>query len=96
VAVKNQSCVAVESIEGTDDAILRAARLAGPGLVVVKLAKPRQDLRFDLPVVGPKTFQILARVKAGALGLEAGKTMILDKEACLRIADKHGICVVAE
>jgi DUF1009 family protein len=96
VAVKRRSCVAVESIEGTDQAILRAGKLAGPGVTVVKLAKPEQDLRFDLPVVGPKTFETLAKVKAAALGLEAGKTLFLDKDKCLAIADKAGIAVVAE
>ncbi len=96
VAVKRQSCVAVESIEGTDQALRRAGRLAGPGLTVVKLAKPRQDLRFDLPVVGLKTFRTLEKVKAAALALEAGKTLFLDREKCLALADRAGICVVAE
>jgi DUF1009 family protein len=96
VAVKRQSCVAVESIEGTDEVILRAGKLAGPGLAVVKLAKPKQDLRFDLPVVGPETFRVLAKVKAGGLGLEAGKTLFLEKEKCLALAAKAGIAVVAE
>ncbi len=93
VCVKRLSCVAVESIEGTDACALRAAKLAGPGLVLVKRARPKQDLRFDLPVVGPKTFQVLAKIKAAAIGLETGKTLILDKEACLKIADRAGICV---
>jgi hypothetical protein len=96
VAVKRTSCVAVESIEGTDACIARAGKLAGPGITVVKLAKPSQDLRFDLPVVGFKTFQVLAKAKAKALGLEAGKTLFLEKERCLALADKSGISVVAE
>jgi len=96
VAVKRASCVAVESIEGTDACIQRAAALAGAGITVVKLAKPRQDLRFDLPVVGLKTFQVLAKAKARALGLEAGKTLFLEKDRCLALADKAGISVVAE
>ncbi len=93
VVVKRQSCVAVESIEGTDACIGRAAKLAGPGCVVVKLARPKQDLRFDLPVVGPKTFQILAKAKAAALVLESGKSLFLDKDACLAAAKKAGIHV---
>ncbi len=96
VAVKRTSCVAVESIEGTDACIARAGKLAGPGITVVKLAKPRQDLRFDLPVVGPRTFQALAKVQAKALGLEAGRTLFLEKERCLDLADQEGISVVAE
>jgi DUF1009 family protein len=96
VVVKRQSCVAVESIEGTDAVIERGGQLGGPGLTVVKLAKPGQDLRFDLPVVGPDTFRMLARVKAGALGLEAGKTLFLEKEKCLRLADQARMAVVAE
>lgn len=86
VVVKRQSCVAVESAEGTDACIQRAAKLAGPGCVVVKLARPKQDLRFDLPVVGAKTFQVLAKARAAALVLERGKTLFLDKEGCLKLA----------
>jgi DUF1009 family protein len=96
VCVKRRSCVAVESIEGTDACILRAGKLAGPGICVVKRARPKQDLRFDLPVVGPKTFQMLAKARAAAIGLEAGKTLMLDKEKCLEIADRAKICVLAE
>lgn len=95
VVVKRQSCVAVESIEGTDACIRRAAKLAGPGCIVVKLPRPNQDLRFDLPVVGPRTFAVLARAKVTALVLEAGKTLFLEKEKCLDTAAKAGISVVA-
>ena len=95
VCVKRLSCAAVESIEGTDACIVRAAKLAGRGLVVVKRARPRQDLRFDLPVVGPKTFMVLAKVGAAAIGLEAGKTLILDKEKCLDMANRSKILVFA-
>lgn len=93
VCVKRRSCVAVESIEGTDDCILRAGKLAGPGLTVVKRARPRQDLRFDLPVVGPKTFEILSKVKAAAIGVEAGKTLFLEKERCIDLANRAGLTV---
>lgn len=94
VVVKRQSCVAVESIEGTDACVLRAATLAGRGCVVVKLARPKQDLRFDLPVVGPKTFKVLAKAGVAALALEAGKTLFLDKDVCLALAAKGGVSVV--
>ena len=95
VVVRRQSCVAVESIEGTDACILRAAKLAKQGFTVVKLARPQQDLRFDIPVVGLRTFQTLAKAKAGALVLQAGKTLFLEKEACLALAAKAGIAVSA-
>lgn len=94
VCVKGRSCVAVESIEGTDACILRAGKLAGAGVTVVKRARPKQDLRFDLPVVGPKTFQALIRIKAKALALAQGKTLFLDKARCLSMADKAGLCVL--
>lgn len=94
VCVKRRSCVAVESIEGTDECILRAGKLAGPGVTVVKRARPKQDFRFDLPVVGPKTFQMLAKIKAAAIELEAGKSLMLDKAKCLEIAARAGISVV--
>jgi DUF1009 family protein len=95
VVVKRQSCVAVESIEGTDACVLRAGKLAGPGCVAVKLARPKQDLRFDIPVVGPKTFETLGKIKAAALVLEAGKTLLLEKERCLELAKKHKILLMA-
>jgi DUF1009 family protein len=93
VVVKRQSCVAVESIEGTDACIARAAKLAGPGCVVIKLARPKQDMRFDIPVVGPRTFEVLAKAKAAALVLQAGKTLFLEKERCLLHAKKAGLYV---
>ena len=93
VVVKRQSCVAVESAEGTDACIQRAAKLAGPGCVVVKLARPKQDLRFDLPVVGAKTFAVLAKARAAALVIESGKALFLDKEGCLKRAAAAGMLV---
>jgi DUF1009 family protein len=95
VVVKRQSVVAVESIEGTDACIQRAAKLAGPGCTVIKLARPKQDLRFDLPVVGPKTFQVLAQAKASALVLEPGKSLFLERERCEALAAKAKLSVLA-
>lgn len=95
VVVKRLSCVAVESAEGTDACIRRAAGLGREGCTVVKLARPKQDLRFDLPVVGLSTFKVLARARAAALVLEAGKTLFLDKEACLAAAAAAKIAVLA-
>lgn len=95
VAVKNGMILAVEAVEGTDQTILRAGKHGGPGNVVVKVAKPQQDLRFDLPTVGLTTLEALITSQARVLGVEAGATFILDKEKFLDGAEKHGISVVA-
>jgi DUF1009 family protein len=95
VVVRKQSCVAVESIEGTDACIQRAASLAKFNFTVVKLARPQQDLRFDIPVVGLKTFQTAIKAKAAAMVVQAGKTLFLDKDACLALADKAKLSVLA-
>ncbi|MDR3623785.1 MAG: UDP-2,3-diacylglucosamine diphosphatase LpxI [Chlamydiales bacterium] len=94
VVVKQGSVVAVEAMEGTDQCIERAGLLAGPGCVVVKMAKPNQDMRFDVPVVGINTIEKLIKVKAAALAIEAGTTVILDPEA-IEVANKHGIIIVS-
>lgn len=94
VVLRRQSCVAVESIEGTDACIARAAKLARTGFTIVKLARPQQDLRFDIPVVGLKTFQTAAKAHAAALVVQAGKTLFLDKDQCLTLAGKAGISVL--
>jgi DUF1009 family protein len=93
VVVRRQVVTALEAIEGTDEAIRRGGRLAGPGAVVVKVSKPGQDLRFDLPAVGEGTIAAMAEVEAGVLALEAGKTLIFDREAMLALADRHKIAV---
>lgn len=95
VVVKDQAVLAVEAIEGTDEAIRRGGRLCGKGAVVVKICKPQQDLRFDLPAVGLQTIQSLNEVKASCLALEAGKTIILDRDQVISEADRAGICIVA-
>lgn len=95
LVVKNRAIVAVEAIEGTDAAILRGGRLAASGIVVVKVSKPKQDMRFDVPVVGPRTIKHLARVRAKCLAIEAGKTLVIDKELSVRCADKNKISIVA-
>jgi len=94
VVVKDRAVVALEAMEGTDEAIARAGRIAGPGVVVVKMAKPRQDMRFDVPVVGVKTLDSLAAVKAAVLAIEANKTLLLDKAVFLARAREMGIVVV--
>ncbi len=94
VVVKNRVVVAVEAVEGTDGAIRRGGELAKEGAVVVKRSKPQQDLRFDLPAVGPRTIEVMESVKAAVLALEAGKSVLLDREEMLRKAEHAGIAIV--
>lgn len=95
VAVKNKAIVAVESMEGTDVTIRRAGTIANGGCVVIKVSKPNQDMRFDIPVAGPRTIKNLLRIKAKCLAFEAGKTLLIDKERCIREAKKHNLIIVA-
>jgi DUF1009 family protein len=94
VVVKDQAILAVEAIEGTDEAIRRGGRLCGEGAVVVKTCKPQQDRRFDLPAVGMQTIQTMQEVKASCLAVEAGKTIIFDQKAVAAEADRQGISIV--
>jgi UDP-2,3-diacylglucosamine hydrolase len=94
IAVKHQAVVAVEAMEGTDEVIGRAGQLAGPGVRVVKVAKPEQDMRFDVPVIGLATIQAMRVAGASALSIDAGKTLILDGDAVLAAANDAGIAVV--
>ncbi|MDD5664747.1 MAG: UDP-2,3-diacylglucosamine diphosphatase LpxI [Candidatus Omnitrophica bacterium] len=95
VAVRDKAIVAVEALEGTDNLILRAGRLVGGGITVVKVAKPNQDMRFDIPVIGLKTIKRLIMAGAKCLAFEADKTLFIDREASIRLAGKKGIVVVA-
>lgn len=95
VLVKDQAVLAVEAIEGTDEAIRRGGALCKQGAVVVKVCKPQQDLRFDLPAIGTQTIKTMAQVKATCLAIEAGKTIIIEREAVIADADKTGIAIVA-
>jgi DUF1009 family protein len=88
--------VAIEAMEGTDETIERAARLAGGRpLVVVKVSKPKQDMRFDVPVVGPRTIEVMQRSKATALAIDAGRTLIFERPRVLEMADAAGIVIEA-
>lgn len=90
IVVKDKAVVAVEAMEGTDECIRRASKLAKDGMIVVKVAKPRQDARFDIPVIGPRTIDVIAECGARVLAIEAGSTLLLDKEQLLRKAkEKH-------
>lgn len=94
VVVRDRSVLAVEAIEGTDAAIRRGGELAGSGAVVVKLKKPDQDFRFDLPATGPKTIDTLASVKGAVLAVEAGQSLLFDRAAMVAAADRAGLVVV--
>jgi DUF1009 family protein len=94
IAVKEQAVVAVEAMEGTDEVIGRAGRLAGPGVRVIKVAKPNQDMRFDVPVVGLPTIEAMRAAGASALSIDAGKTLMLDRDALLSSANEAGITIV--
>jgi DUF1009 family protein len=94
IAVKHQAVVAVEAMEGTDEVIGRAGHLAGPGVRIVKVAKPSQDMRFDVPVVGFATIKAMRVAGATALSVDAGKTLILDGDAFAASADEAGITIV--
>jgi len=87
IVVKDKTVVAVEAMEGTDACIRRAGDIAGPGCVVIKVARPRQDLRFDVPVIGRRTIESLIAAKSRVLALEMGKTLLLDKDNLLKEAN---------
>jgi DUF1009 family protein len=95
VVVKNGTILAVEAFEGTDAAIRRAAKLGGPGLVVVKVPKRGHDMRFDIPVVGVETMKLLRKVKAAALAVQAGRAILLEREKVVAAADAMGLCLIA-
>ena len=95
VAVKHGTVLAVEGFEGTDQTILRAGKLGGAGGVVVKVAKLGHDMRFDIPIVGERTFKMLKKAKASCLAVEAGRTILLAREKLVAEADRLGIAFVA-
>lgn len=94
VVVKNQAVMALEAIEGTDEAIKRGGKLAGSGSVVVKVSKPNQDMRFDVPVVGLNTIGAMLEVGARVLSVESKKSIILNREQIIEEAKKAGISIV--
>jgi DUF1009 family protein len=94
IAVKHQAVVAVEAMEGTDETIARAGHLAGPGVSIVKVAKPGQDMRFDVPVVGLATIQAMRIAGATVLSLDAGKALMFERDTMLASANEAGIAIV--
>lgn len=95
VLVKHGVVLAVEAIEGTDQAILRGGELGGPGAVVVKVSKPKQDERFDVPTVGSTTLESMITAGAKVLAIEANKTLLTQKETVLELAARHDIKIIA-
>ncbi len=108
VVIAEAACVAVEAMEGTDATILRAGKIMkspslgiepstlSRALTVVKVAKPNQDMRFDVPVIGLKTIEIMKQAGASCVALDAGRCLLLDKEALITAANEAGICIVSE
>ena len=94
VVIKDKMVVAVEAVEGTDETIRRGGALAKGGAVVVKRSKPQQDLRFDLPAIGPATIETMISVHAAVLAVEAGHTVLLDREDTIHKAERAGIAIV--
>ncbi|BCS34134.1 hypothetical protein TBR22_A33630 [Luteitalea sp. TBR-22] len=94
IVVKDQAVVAVEAMEGTDETIRRAGRIAGPGACVIKVAKPQQDMRFDVPVVGLPTIAVLREAGIRLLSIDAGRTLVLDGAAVADAAGAAGVTVV--
>ncbi len=95
VAVKSKAIVAVEAFEGTDSLISRAGKIGRGKVVIVKVSKPKQDMRFDIPVIGFNTIKNLVRAKCCCLAFEAGKTLFIDQQKSIRLADRWGISIVA-
>jgi hypothetical protein len=94
IVVRANACVAIEAMEGTDATIRRAGELANGKLTVVKVAKPDQDMRFDVPVVGIPTVKTMIKAGATCLSITAGKTLIFDRDEMLKVADENKICVI--
>ena len=94
IAVRHRAVVAVEAMEGTDEVIARAGRLAGPGVCVIKVAKPNQDMRFDVPVIGVATIDALGAAGAAVLSIDAGMTVVLDGDRVFEAANAAGLAVV--
>jgi DUF1009 family protein len=96
VVIADRACVAVEAMEGTDETIVRAARITGgKPLVVVKVSKPGQDMRFDVPVIGLPTIEQMRGAGATALAVDAGRTLLFDRKKLIEFADEAGIAIKA-
>jgi len=95
IVIKNGTIVAVEALEGTNETIKRAGTLAGEGAVMIKVSKPNQDIRFDVPVIGVETVRIAVEVKLRVIAVEAGKTLLLERDSVVDLAGRSKISLVA-
>jgi DUF1009 family protein len=95
VIVKNGTVVAIEAFEGTNDAIKRGGALARKGAVMIKVPKPNQDMRFDVPVIGAETIRVAAEVKLRVIAVETGRTLLLERDAIIDFANRSNISIVA-
>jgi UDP-2,3-diacylglucosamine hydrolase len=95
IIIKNGTIVAVEALEGTNEAIKRGGTLAREGAVMVKVSKPNQDMRFDVPVIGAETVRVAAESKIGVIAVEAGKTLLLERDAVAEFVDRSNMSLVA-
>lgn len=95
IVVKDRVVVSVEAVEGTDEAMKRAASLAGPGSVVIKAARPFQDMRFDIPVIGVNTIKTLIEIGSNVIAVEAKKTLFIDEKSLIEFADANNITILA-
>lgn len=94
VVIRDQACIAVEAMEGTDAMIRRAAQITGnQRMTVIKVSKPSQDMRFDIPVIGLSTVKLMAAVNASALAIDANSTLLLDRNELIKVADREGIAI---
>jgi DUF1009 family protein len=95
VAIRDKAIVAIEALEGTDNLIRRAGIITRSDVIIIKVSKPAQDMRFDVPLVGINTIKNLIRAQAAGLAIEAQKTLFIDQVPALRLADRKGLFVVA-
>src|SRR5207248_7289285 len=95
IIVKNGTVLAVEAFEGTNDAIKRGGTLAREGAVMIKVAKPNQDMRFDVPVVGVETVNVASEAKLRVIAMEGGKTLLLERDKVVELAQRSKISIVA-
>lgn len=96
VVVRDQACIAVEAMEGTDDMLRRASSMAvNQRLTLIKVSKPNQDMRFDVPVVGLPTIRLMIEANASALAIDAGQTLLFDRNNLIKLADENGITISA-
>lgn len=95
IVVKDQVVIAVEGIEGTDETLQRGGKLGRGGVVAIKVSKEDLDMRFDIPTVGPETVKMLKDAGVTCLAIEAGRTLVLDKDEVKHAADRAGVCIIA-